>query len=114
MPFTRVANVTDIPPNQTRYYCVERRPVVIAHREGRFYALGGICPHRGNPLEGAVLWDHLIDCPWHHFQYDIRTGENYFPKNVYPEDVPELQQQLRPLPVYPVELRGSEIWVQFE
>jgi 4a-hydroxytetrahydrobiopterin dehydratase len=23
-----------------------------------------------------VLWDHLLDCPWHDFQYDIRTGEN--------------------------------------
>jgi 3-phenylpropionate/trans-cinnamate dioxygenase ferredoxin component len=114
MPFLRVADVSAIPPGQTRYYCVDGRPLVIAHYTGQFFALGGICPHKGNPLEGAVLWDDLIDCPWHHFQYAIRTGENRYPKNVYPEDMPGLEKQLRPLPVYPLEVRGSEIWVQLE
>jgi 4a-hydroxytetrahydrobiopterin dehydratase len=85
MPFVRVADAADIPADRTRFYRISGRPLVIAHRAGRFYALGGICPHQGNPLEGAILWDDLIDCPWHHFQYDIRTGENRYPKNVYPE-----------------------------
>jgi 3-phenylpropionate/trans-cinnamate dioxygenase ferredoxin component len=114
MPFFLVANTTDIPPDRTRFYTITGRPLVIAHRAGRFHALGGICPHKGHSLDGAVLWDDLIDCPWHHFQYDIRTGENYFPRNVYPEDVPELEKQLRPLPVYPLEVRGNEIWVQLD
>ena len=58
-----------------------------------------------------MLWDHLIDCPFHHFQYDVRTGENVFPKNVYPPDVSYLQQQLRPLQTYPVKVEDGEIWV---
>ena len=91
--------------------------MVIAHWREGFFALDGLCPHRGNPLEGAQLWDHLIDCPWHHFQDDIRTGENYFPRNVYPADYPELQHQLhqlKPLATHRVELRESEIWVDLE
>ena len=84
---------------------------MLAHWSGGFYALDGLCPHRLNPLEGAQLWDHLLDCPWHHFQYDIRTGENYFPRNVYPRDYPALQEQLKPLRTYAVEIRGDEIWV---
>jgi 3-phenylpropionate/trans-cinnamate dioxygenase ferredoxin subunit len=106
--------VEEVPPGRTRISCIAGKPVVLAHWQGRIYALGGMCPHRNNPLDGAQLWDHLIDCPWHHFQYDIRTGENHFPKNVYPADYPELQKQLRPLPTYRVELRGSEIWVDLE
>jgi len=51
------------------------KPVILANYEGRIYALHGLCPHRCNPLEGAVMWDHLVDCPFHHFQYDVRTGE---------------------------------------
>ena len=43
--------------------------------------------------------------------YDVRTGKNYFPQNVYPKDYPELQKQLTPLKTYPVEMRGDEIWV---
>ena len=34
------------------------------------------------------------------------SGENYFPKNVYPADYPELPHQLKPLATHRVELRG--------
>ncbi len=112
MPFYLVAHSEEIPAGQTRYYMAAGRAVVVAHWEGGFYALSGTCPHRGNPLRDAQLWGCLIDCPWHHFQYDIRTGENHFPRDVYPADDPELQQQLRPLATYRLELRGSEIWVE--
>ncbi len=89
-------------------------PVILANYEGRIYALYGLCPHQNNPLEGAQLWGCLLDCPWHHFQYDVRSGENHFPRNVYPEDMQELQGQVRPLNTYPVEIREGEIWVDLE
>ena len=60
------------------------------------------------------MWGPLLDCPWHHFQYDVRTGENQFPRNVYPEDLPGLDEQVKPLRVYPVEIREGEIWVTME
>ena len=109
MPLHRVASIADIPLGQTRFYCVDGKALVIAHWSGRFFALDGICPHKGFELHGAMLWDHLIDCPWHHYQYDVRTGENYFPKNVYPDD---LKKQVMPLKAYKLELKGSEIWVE--
>jgi hypothetical protein len=69
----------------------------------------GLCPRRNNPLEGATQRDNLIDCACHHFMYDVQS-ENYFPKNVYPNDYPKLQEQAPPR-TYPVELRDSEVWV---
>ncbi len=54
--------------------------MIVANYRGAIHAFHGLCPHRHNPLEGATLWDHLLDCPYHHFQFDVRTGENYFPK----------------------------------
>jgi nitrite reductase/ring-hydroxylating ferredoxin subunit len=106
--------VEEISPGQTKFCCVEGKPVVLANWAGEFFAMSGKCPHRSNPLEGARVWEYLIDCPWHHFQYDIRTGINHFPRNVYPSDYPALQAQLLPLPTYRVELRGPEIWVNLE
>ena len=53
----------------------------------------------------ATLWDNL------HFQYDIETGVNYFPQNVYLGDYLRLQDQLRPPRTYPIEVRDSEVWV---
>src|SRR5437867_10096764 len=58
-------------------------------------------PHENNPLKGA----------FHHFKYDVKSGRNYFPQNVYPKDCPMLQEQLKPLKTYPVEVRDIEVWV---
>jgi hypothetical protein len=40
--------------------------------------------------------------------------ETYFPKNVYPKDCAKLEEQLRPLHTYRVELRESELWVDLD
>lgn len=114
MAFCKLARVDEIPPGQTRVFSAGETPVVLANCRGEIYALYGKCPHRNNPLDGAMLWDCLLDCPWHHFQYDVRTGENHFPKNVYPTDYPKLQEQLRPLKTYPVRIEDGNIWVDLE
>lgn len=111
MAFQKLARLQDVPPGQTKFVCTATKPVVLANWKGGIYALYGLCPHRNNLLEGARLWDNLLDCPWHHYQYDVRTGANYFPANVYPKDLPHLRQQLKTLETYPVELREGEIWV---
>jgi nitrite reductase/ring-hydroxylating ferredoxin subunit len=112
MPLYKAGRVDDVSPGRTRVCTIEGKLVMLANWDGHVFATSGLCPHRGNPLDGAVLWGPLVDCPWHHFQYDIRTGENYYPRNVYPKDLPALQEQLGPLETYRVELRGSEIWVE--
>ena len=114
MAFFKLCRVDEIPPGTTKYFTTAGGPVLLANCSGEIFATGGLCPHRSNPLEGAILWGCLVECPWHHFQYDVRTGENHYPKNVYPKDVPDLQSQVRPLSTYPVELRGDEIWVNLE
>ncbi len=111
MPFQKLGRADEIPPGKTKFVCAGEAPVILANWEGRIYALHGICPHQHNPLEGAVLWDHLLDCPWHHFMYDVRTGQNHFPKNVFPPDVPLAQQQVGPLATYAVRVEDGDVWV---
>lgn len=85
--------------------------MVLARVKDEIFALHGMCPHKNNPLEGATLIEYLLDCPWHHFQYDVRNGQNHYPANVYPKDLTRLRAQLRPLRTYAVKIRGTEIWV---
>ncbi len=112
MAFVKIARTEDVPPGQTRFYVVEGRPLVLARWEGHVYALSGLCPHKWKPLSGARIWGGLLTCPWHNFQYDLRTGENHYPRNVFPPD-PLLRTQVEPLRTYTVEIRGDEIWVEF-
>ncbi len=112
--FVKLAREEEVPPGGTRFVRAGGTPIILANYEGRIHALYGLCSHQRNPLEGATMWDNLIDCPFHHFQYDVRTGENHFPKSVYPEDMPHLAEQVRPLKTYKVEVREGDIWVDLE
>lgn len=111
MAFIKLACADEIPPGQTKYFPHATGPVLLANYEGTIYAVSGICPHQMNPLEGAVLCGHLIECPWHHFQFDCRTGENHFPASAYPQDLQDLRKQLTSLKSYAVEMRDGDIWV---
>jgi 3-phenylpropionate/trans-cinnamate dioxygenase ferredoxin component len=114
MAFQKLARVEEVPAGHTKYVCANGQPVILANYRGQVHALQGRCGHQGKPLDGAVLWDYLLDCPWHHFQYDVRTGENFFPSNVYPPDLPWLKKQVEPLRVYAVKVEDGDIWVDLE
>jgi nitrite reductase (NADH) small subunit len=43
-----------------------------------FYATAGACLHLLGPLGEGRVEDHVLTCPWHGWQYDIRTGLNEF------------------------------------
>ena len=111
MPLVRIARIDEVPPGTTRFFPLDERSVLLVNRSGEIFALDGICPHKGFELDHAQLWDCRVECPWHHYQYDIRTGENCFPKDVYRGD---LSEPVEPIATYRVELRGLDIWVDLD
>jgi nitrite reductase/ring-hydroxylating ferredoxin subunit len=42
---------------------------------GEFYATSNLCPHKGAPLTEGTLCGHTIECDWHGWQFDVRSGE---------------------------------------
>lgn len=114
MPLVKLARVDEVPPGQSRYFPLQSGPIVLANYEGSIHAVSGLCLHKLNPLDGATMWGPYIDCPYHHFQYDVRSGENHFPRNVYPQDIAALRGQLQPLKTYAVEVREGEVWVNVD
>ena len=56
------------------------------------------CPHEAYPLsEGSLAKDCSLTCNWHNWKFNLDTGEN-----LYGGD------RLR---IYPVDVRGDEIWI---
>jgi nitrite reductase/ring-hydroxylating ferredoxin subunit len=43
--------------------------------KGDFFAVDNFCPHKGAPLSMGILCEHIIECDWHGWQFDVRTGE---------------------------------------
>ena len=48
--------------------------LAIYNVDGALYALDGVCPHQGGPLGNGRLEQCIVTCPWHGWQFDVRTG----------------------------------------
>jgi 3-phenylpropionate/trans-cinnamate dioxygenase ferredoxin component len=91
---------------------VAGQPVLVARAsDGVAIAVGPICPHQGRPMDGGNVYGDEIDCPHHHYTYDARTGENRYPKRVFPR---ALADQVKPIRTFPVCEEGGWIWVQID
>ncbi len=42
---------------------------------GEYYAIDNFCPHKGAPLSEGALCGHIVECGWHGWQFDVRSGE---------------------------------------
>ena len=111
MPPKDWVDTNELPPDTVLAVEVSGRQLALVNREGKFYALDGVCPHLGGPLGEGALWKGELECPWHHFRYDLETGRNTYPANVYPDDLPQLQADLKPLKTYAVKVERGRILV---
>lgn len=72
--FVKVANVSDLEPGNVKSVSVNGRDIALCNVGGTFYALDSACPHRGGPLGEGFLDGEKLECPWHSWQFDVKTG----------------------------------------
>jgi nitrite reductase/ring-hydroxylating ferredoxin subunit len=58
------------------------RIVALYNVDGRLHALDGVCPHQGGPLGKGALRGCVVTCPWHGWQFDVRTGQHLTNRSV--------------------------------
>jgi len=77
-----------------------RLPLVVAHagRRFRIVAVGGeiavhacVCPHRLGPLDDATVEGGRIRCPWHGFEFDVKSGRSSDGRGLRLEPAPRLE-----------------------
>ena len=87
-----VASVEDIPAGARKIVTVKGREIGIFRIGDDFYGLINRCPHQGAPLcTGEIVsrlvapspgdyrltrTGEMIRCPWHCWEFDIRTGQS--------------------------------------
>jgi nitrite reductase/ring-hydroxylating ferredoxin subunit len=99
--WNKIAAVTDCPPGSAIELVAEDRIIALFNVEGTFYALDGVCPHQGGPLGQGDLAGCIVTCPWHGWQFDVRSGQHQLN--------PRMKQ-----PSLPVRIEDSAVLVDLE
>ncbi len=97
----RAARLDDIRQTGRAVFRHQGRQIAIFDTEKGILACNNRCPHEGFPLhEGTLDGQCLLTCNWHNWKFDLTTGEN--------------QRGGDKLRVYPVEVRGEDVWIEIE
>jgi 3-phenylpropionate/trans-cinnamate dioxygenase ferredoxin component len=73
--FHEVARLEDIAPGELLRVEVGARLVCLANVGGVIYAVDDDCTHTGGPLDEGELNGHMLTCPIHLAQFDVRNGQ---------------------------------------
>ncbi|WP_195818914.1 thiamine pyrophosphate-dependent enzyme [Roseobacter sp. MH60115] len=102
-----VGHTDDLPEGRVKTVTARTTSICLVHFDGQWAAMNNHCPHQRGPLgEGSIekgiddkCW---IRCPWHGWDFDPLTGKP-------PGGHEDTGQQM-----YPVDVRGGEIFVGIE
>jgi len=99
--WVRICAVDECPPGEAREFVAGDRVIALFHVDGVYYALDGMCPHQGGPLGQGQLTGGVVTCPWHGWQFDVRTGQHRTNRSLIH-------------PQFAVKVEGEEILVQLD
>ncbi len=72
--YVRVVGTADIPPGSGHTVEVNGLAIAIFNVDGAFFAVDNTCAHKGGPLGEGELAGEVVTCPWHGWQYNVKTG----------------------------------------
>jgi nitrite reductase (NADH) small subunit len=96
--FVKMATLTELPAGAALEVEHEGRVYALYNIDGVVSAIDGICPHQGGPLVDGQVDGTTVTCPWHGWQFDIRTGSTPLG--------PKIKQA-----VYEVRIEGEDVLV---
>jgi 3-phenylpropionate/trans-cinnamate dioxygenase ferredoxin subunit len=102
MSWMKVANTQDVAVGEMIHIEVEEEDIALYHLDDGWYATSAICTHASQDLTKGRLDGGIVACPKHGGKFDVRTGS------------PVAFPCVIPLQTYPVEVRGDEVWLDFD
>ncbi len=76
--FVTVARVEAMPPGTVTRVRAGEEEIALYRVGDSFYATQNACLHLQGPLGEGRLDGCVLTCPWHGWQFDVRTGLNEF------------------------------------
>lgn len=102
MPWERIAALAEVPEASNKAFKIHGRHILIARAPMGLFAVGAICSHQQQELEGGRMKACFLFCPLHGVRFDLRDGK------------PAGNLTDQPIPTWPVKIEGDEILVDLE
>ena len=106
MNYVFAARRADVPPGTLKAVYLDGLELLLANREGNYYALDRRCTHMGENLCNGSLEGSIVTCPRHGARFDVTTGAAVGKASLL--FVRTLPKNLR---VHPVKVEGDAILI---
>lgn len=73
--FQPIGKATELPSGERLLIEVNGLPIVVLNVGGHYFAIDDLCTHDDGTLSDGDLNSHVITCPRHGAEFDIRTGK---------------------------------------
>lgn len=70
----KLAHINNIPEGKSIVVNAGENEIALYKIQGQIYALNNACPHMGGPLGEGDIENFCVTCPWHGWEFDIKTG----------------------------------------
>jgi nitrite reductase (NADH) small subunit len=75
MPIVKASRLAQVPPGTLAEFENANAIYAICNVNGSIHCVDGTCPHAEGPLAQGALHGAILVCPWHGWEFDVRTGE---------------------------------------
>ncbi len=70
----QIAKIDDVSPGTGIVVEVKDQCLAVFNVDGSFHVTDNTCLHRGGPLGEGDLEGETVTCPWHGWEYNVKTG----------------------------------------
>ena len=99
MAFERACSIAEVRDDEALAVVLGDLEVAVARNGDEFFAIQNLCSHAAVALSEGEVEDCQIECWLHGSRFDLRTGK--------PTSFPATE----PVALFPVEVRGDDVYV---
>ncbi len=79
MPEHKIGTINEVPEGTAKQYKINGVLIGVFHVNGKWFAIGDVCTHKGGLLHEGPFDEYTVTCPVHAAQFDLKTGQNVSP-----------------------------------
>jgi len=98
--FTKLTTQSELPPaDKAKEFACGDKTICVANVNGEFTAMDNVCLHRGGPLGQGMIAGNKVVCPWHGWEWNVKTGE-------------ATQNPSMKVAVYPLKIENGDLMIE--